>query len=182
MSSPDSPPNPDRRDFFKKAAAIGLGGLTSAVPIAAGVSVFLDPLRRKSALGAPIRVTSLDAVPADGVPRKFTIFADRIDAWNKSLQVPVGAIYLRRSEGKPIEALNVVCPHAGCFVDYLPGAKLFSCPCHNSTFALDGRIESKSSPSPRAMDSLEVEVRNQNEVWVRFQNFRAGHAEKVADV
>ncbi len=29
------------------------------------------------------------------------------------------------------------------------------------------------------MDSLEVEVRNQTEVWVNFQNFPVGTAEKA---
>jgi hypothetical protein len=31
----------------------------------------------------------------------------------------------------------------------------------------------------RGMDALEVEIRNTKEVWVKFQDFQAGHAEKV---
>ena len=30
------------------------------------------------------------------------------------------------------------------------------------------------------MDTLEVEIRNKNEVWVKFQTFRIGTAKKVA--
>jgi Rieske Fe-S protein len=124
-------------------------------------------------------VASVESVPPDGIPRKFPVVADRSDAWNKSTQVPIGAVYLRRTQENKIEALNVVCPHAGCFVDYLAGEKAFSCPCHNSKFGLDGRVTDPKSPSPRALDSLEVEIRNETEVWVEFRNFLAGKAEKL---
>ena len=64
------------------------------------------------------RVTTLDSIPNDGLPRKFPIIASRTDAWNKFPDAPIGAIYLRRTGEKKVEALNVVCPHAGCFVDF----------------------------------------------------------------
>ena len=37
-----------------------------------------------------------------------------------------------------------------------------------------------ASPAARGLDSLEVEVRNRREVWVKFQNFEAGQAKKIA--
>jgi len=170
----------DRRGFLKKFCALVIGAVLGLVPVAAGVRMFLDPLRRRSAGGDFVRVASLDALPADGVPRKFSILADREDAWNQFHQVPVGAVYLRRTAaGKP-EALNVVCPHAGCFVDFIPGRGKFLCPCHNSLFGVDGSIADPKSPASRGLDTLEVEVRNEREVWVRFQNFEAGKAVKVS--
>jgi Rieske Fe-S protein len=102
-----------------------------------------------------------------------------VDAWNKFSEVPIGAVYLRRTAADKIEALNVACPHAGCFVDFMPGRECFLCPCHNSTFTLEGRIADRASPAPRAMDSLPVEVRNGKEIWVSFQNYEAGRAEKI---
>jgi menaquinol-cytochrome c reductase iron-sulfur subunit len=117
-------------------------------------------------------------LPPDGVPRKFPVLADRTDAWNKYLNVPIGAVYLRRTSADKVEALNVVCPHAGCFVDFNPAVGGFRCPCHNSTFTVDGKIDSPASPAPRGLDSLEAEVRN-GDVWVVFQNFKAGQKEKV---
>lgn len=179
MDNPQKTPDSNRRDFFKKASAVVIGGLSAGVPIAAGLPVLLDPLRRTSEVGEPVRVANLEALPPDGVPRKFTIMADKSDAWNRYANVPVGAIYLRRSEANKVEALNVVCPHAGCFVDYVPARNGFFCPCHNSTFKLDGTIANPNSPSSRAMDSLPVEIRDGKEVWVKFQNFRSGLPEKV---
>jgi len=169
----------DRRGFFKKVFASLLGAVLGLVPVGAGLAVFLDPLRRKvSAIGA-VRVTSLDALPDDGVPRKFPVLADRTDAWNKFIQVPIGAVYLRRTNDGKLQAFNVVCPHAGCFVDFSARSGSFICPCHNSLFTLDGRIADRSSPASRGLDSLEVEVRNDREVWVKFMNFQAGKAAKI---
>ena len=76
-----------------------------------------------------------------------------------------------------VEALQTICPHAGCFVDYRPDARDFLCPCHNSTFAIDGAINDPKSPSPRAMDTLPVELR-EGEIWIRFENFQAGQKAK----
>jgi menaquinol-cytochrome c reductase iron-sulfur subunit len=168
-----------RRGFFKKSLAVIIGGAAFVAPIFAGLMVLLDPLRRKAAAGGAIKVTTLAALPDDGVPRKFPVLADQVDAWNKYRNVPIGAVYLRRTSDGKVEALNVVCPHAGCFVDFSPERSKFLCPCHNSTFTLDGKIDDPKSPSPRPMDSLSVQVRPNGEVWVTFQNFQAGRPEKV---
>jgi Rieske Fe-S protein len=174
------PPPPDRRGFLKKACAVLVGGLAGLFPLATGLTVFFDPLRRKQTQsGDFVPVASLNALPEDGVPRKFSVVTSHIDAWNKNPHVPVGAVYLRRRGDRTVQAFNVVCPHAGCFVDYVPSRKGYLCPCHNSTFALDGKISDPKSPSPRGLDELEVEIRNENEVWVKFQNFRAGDAQKI---
>ena len=174
-----SAPANGRRDFLKKFAAAFLGAIAGLIPAGAGLAVFLDPLRRKSSTSGAVKVASLEALPADGQPVKFPVLATRVDAWNKFREVPIGAVYLRRTNTGLVEAFNVVCPHAGCFVDYLPDRGRYLCPCHNSTFTIAGKIDDPSSPAARGLDSLEVEIRNQKEVWVKFQNFEAGSAEKI---
>lgn len=169
-----------RRDFCVKAGSVVIGGLITTVPVAAGVAVVLDPLRRKADGGAFLRVTTLEALPNDGVPRKFTILASKTDAWTRTALTPIGAVYLRRDGDRAPQALNVVCPHAGCFVDYVAAREGFLCPCHNSTFTVEGKISAPKSPSPRGLDELAVEIRNGTEIWVKFQNFRAGGARKIA--
>jgi menaquinol-cytochrome c reductase iron-sulfur subunit len=124
-------------------------------------------------------VTNLEALPDDGVPRKFPVLATRVDAWNRTSQVPIGAVYLRRLSDGKVQAFNVVCPHLGCFVDYLPDRGKYLCPCHNSTFTTAGKIDDRASPAPRGLDSLEVELRDGKEVWVKFENFQAGRPDKV---
>lgn len=180
MARPTQPaPGNDRRGFFKKAIASVIGAVLGLVPVGAGLTVFFDPLRRKASAGGAVQIATLDALPDDGVPRKFPVLAERIDAWNKFSRTPIGAVYLRRTREGKLQAFNVVCPHAGCFVDFIPASDTFLCPCHNSAFTLDGKIADRTSPSPRGLDLLEVELRHDREVWVKFQNFQAGRAEKV---
>jgi menaquinol-cytochrome c reductase iron-sulfur subunit len=179
MAHTDPAPAPERRNFLTKAAAIVIGGILAAIAPIAGLFVAFDPLRRKTDSGGAVRVASLNALPEDGEPRKFPVLATKIDAWNRTPNVPVGAVYLQRFKDGTVRALNVVCPHAGCFVDFRAAQNHFHCPCHNSSFALDGKILDPKSPSPRALDELSVEIRNGSEVWVKFQNFRAGTHEKI---
>ncbi len=109
-------------------------------------------------------------------PAKFAVVADKVDAWNRFTNVSIGAVYLRLVDGVP-KALHTICPHLGCFVDYRQGKNDFFCPCHNSNFKLDGSLA--EGVSPRAMDVLKIDVRNEHEVWVKFQNFQPGHSHKV---
>jgi menaquinol-cytochrome c reductase iron-sulfur subunit len=172
-------PERERRGFIKKVAAVIAAAVAGLVPAVSGLIVLLDPLRRKSVDGGAVLVTMLGSVPEDGVPRYFPVIANHTDAWNRMPQVPVGAVYLRRTGDNKVQAFNVICPHAGCFVDYVASQKGYSCPCHNSTFGVDGRIADRKSPSPRGLDELEVELRNGGEIWVKFRNFRAGEKEKI---
>ncbi len=172
-----------RRNFFVRFAAIAISGLVGLFPFAAGLFVFADPLRRNAGKRNLIRITTLDETPDDGVPRHFPVLAGRIDAWNYFPEEPVGAVFLVRPKGAAVPtAFHSTCPHAGCMVDFLGDQKLFKCPCHNSSFQLDGSII-EPSPSPRAMDTLACEVHTRQgvkEVWVQFENFRTGIAAKVA--
>lgn len=168
----------ERRGFLKRLLAGIIGAVLGLVPVGAGLTVFLDPLRRKTSARSAVRVATLDALPADGVPRKFPVLADRVDAWNKFARVPIGSVYLLRTSDGRLRAFNVICPHAGCAVDFKDKLGKFECPCHNSTFTADGKVDDPSSPSPRGLDSLEVEVRS-GIVWVKFQNFQAATAERI---
>jgi quinol---cytochrome c reductase iron-sulfur subunit, bacillus type len=171
-------PTVARRGFLTNALAVVIGAVAGFVPLASGLAVFFDPLRRTNRDHAAIRVATLESVPADGVPREFPVVAERVDAWNRSLE-PIGAVYLRRVEGsESVECLTATCPHAGCFVSYDSDSNSFKCPCHNSSFQVDGSII-EPSPSPRPMDSLECSVRDQ-EILVKFQSFYSGTSDKVA--
>lgn len=178
-----------RRGFFKRALATLIGGLITLFPVLAGLASFADPLRpgkRKlpgddEPLPADVppgyvRVTSLDALPADGSPQFFRVIADRIDAWTYFPKQPIGAIFLRKLQDGSVTAFNTTCPHAGCAVDFRSGKNDFYCPCHNSHFTIEGQ-RSAESPAARDLDTLDVLVRDEN-VWVLYKNFRTGTAER----
>lgn len=163
----------ERRGFIKFLCFV-IGGIVSAVPFGAGIWAYINPLTRETGVDGDgfLKITTLDAIPDDGTPAKFSVIADKEDAWNKFKNISVGAIYLRKEAGK-VKALHTVCPHLGCFIDYRSSKSDFFCPCHNSNFKLDGSIV--SGVSPRPMDPLKIEIRNKVEVWVKFQNFQPGH-------
>jgi len=167
-----------RRGFLAGAGAIAAAGLALLAPVWSGLRVVFDPLRRASNDPALVPVARLAAIPADGIPRKFRVTADRVDAWNTQRNMPVGAVYLRRTENS-LQAFNVICPHAGCFVNLAADRSRFVCPCHKSSFDLEGAVDDPASPSPRDMDTLDVEIRDGDQIWVRFQNFLPGRADKT---
>ena len=189
-ASPAVPEN-NRRGFLTKALAVVIGGLAGLVPAVAGIAVFLDPLRKRkrrgkgSQTGGPegfLKVAVLDGLPIDE-PRRFTVIDDLVDAWNLFPDEPVGVVYLVRTGKQAVTALNADCPHAGCRVDFSPDRDVYQCPCHNSSFKPLGEIANSRSPSARGLDSLEVDPGKlkDGEVWVKFQSFRSGTPEKIAE-
>ena len=180
-------PPPSRRSFVTVVAALATGAVATLTPLAVGIASFFSPLRRK-ATASTVRVALLDQIVDDGVPRAFPVLADRVDAWNRYPAQRIGAVYLVRQPGeKTPVAFTAKCPHAGCFIGYTPGEDAFKCPCHTSSFKLDGtRVGGDAEVSPRDMDTLTVEVRSVpagegtiDEVWVEFVDFQTGHKERI---
>ncbi|MEW4529749.1 MAG: ubiquinol-cytochrome c reductase iron-sulfur subunit [Maioricimonas sp. JB045] len=167
-----------RRGFVMHLLTLAVSGVVALVPLISGLFFFLDPLlrKKKSSGGEFVRVTTTSAIPDNGTPMSFIIRADKQDAWNKFPNSELGSVFLRKDKEGEIVCFNARCPHLGCTVDYKAGKHEFVCPCHDSAFELDG-ARTNAIP-PRNMDSLEVEVRDDNEVWVRFENFAAGTPEK----
>jgi menaquinol-cytochrome c reductase iron-sulfur subunit len=164
-----------RRGFLKLlggaiAAAIGL---VITVPAAA---LLTFPTRRRTVDGGTdaVEVAELARLPV-GQPVRVNVRVARLrDAWTAFTDVTLGAAWLVRS-GDRVRALSTVCPHAGCAVDFSAEAKCFQCPCHDSTFALDGtRL---SGPAGRGMDELTADVKD-GRVRVAYRRFRQGVSQK----
>jgi Rieske Fe-S protein len=179
---------PPRRSFLYQALTAVIGGLVALGPLVAGLAVYLDPLRRKSAAGAARTVTTLDKIPPapnrDVLIGRYQIIADRVDAWNIYKDEPIGGVYLVVPRGTTkVKALHATCPHLGCGVDLreeADGKFSFKCPCHTSAFNSDG---SRIMPcvSARDMDELPcsvVDVGGRKEIRVEFQNFQPGLEQK----
>ena len=174
------PASGDRREFLKSAACVALGGACVLVPLAAGVTVLLGPLRTAPPDGgAWVNLTKIEALPIGAAPRLFQVFVERTDAWTRHGRSAVGAVFLERLDDTTVRAFQAACPHLGCSVEWRKEKKHFFCPCHNSAFSHDGEI-SGPSPAARGLDTLAVEIRDEGEVWVKFQTFKAGVKEKLA--
>ena len=190
---------PPRRHWFYSAASIVIGGLVGLLPFGIGLATFFDPWRRSPKIpksrgngsnsGAKegfVRVAFLSALRPGGTPQRFPVIADQVDGWNFSPNQPVGAVFLQRISETAVRCFNATCPHAGCSVAC--NGQAFVCPCHNSSFELDGQRREPESgrenPSPRDLDDLEVDQAKlaQGEIWVRFQHFYTGKHTKVPKV
>lgn len=190
VDSPLADPRPsERRSFLVRIAAGVIGAIVALFPFAVGLGVLTDPLwRKKKAAGDAdgaelVRIGPLDLLPADGVPRQFPVSIDVVDAWTRTPAQRVGTVFLARTEvdGKPaVTALSSVCPHLGCAVDFIAKQGQFECPCHASAFAKDGA--KLFGPSLRGLDPLKVEILDTGagpEIWVAYEQFRAGVAERL---
>jgi Rieske Fe-S protein len=178
--APPAPSDANRRSFVVKLAAGAVGAIVALVPLIAGAVTFFDPVvRRRGSGGKWVKIATLDALPKVGEIYRFPVITERQDKWNLYPPGPIGSVLMRRIEGKEKpQVFTTVCPHLGCSVDFKEG--VFKCPCHNSTWTIEGaRINPESCPSPRDLDELEqVEIRGGNEIWVNYQRFRAGISEK----
>lgn len=169
-----------RRGFFIRAAAASVGVLCGAIPFLAGITFLSDPLLRKQKTDEgdgflPLEIGP-DAVPDDGTPLAVKVVADHVDAWNVYPSQPIGSVWLRKDSQGNVVVFNTTCPHLGCYVDYRASQRDFYCPCHTSTFDLDG--QRRNQIPPRNLDSLELAVR-EGKLWVKFQNYRGATAEKI---
>lgn len=189
--SEEAPPAEEpRREFLQKAGSMLVGGAITVVPAGIGLRVVADPLFRSQVGGVAVRLTTLDSLETGGPPRAFKVVADKTDAWTTYKNLPLGLVYAQRISETKVTVFSASCPHAGCAVEYRKDGEIakkkmgehYYCPCHESAFGLDGVIATDGSPAERPLDALVVdeEKLNQGEVWVKFQRFKAGIAEKQA--
>ncbi|MFD7844377.1 ubiquinol-cytochrome c reductase iron-sulfur subunit [Nocardia sp. NPDC059764] len=104
--------------------------------------------------------------PASAAPRAEpdgpdTKPAKKLDVLANTSDVPVGGglitggtVITQPSAGSFL-GFSSVCTHLGCNVNSVSGG-LIRCPCHGSTFNLDGSVA--SGPAPRALDARGIRV------------------------
>ena len=171
----------ERRSFLAAAGSILVGGLVSLTPLVAGLGFFLDPLLRRRAnfkggdVDGFLAVAQLADLPDDGTPLSFALRADKIDAWNEFKDQSIGTVFLSKKPGDQVIAFSDTCPHLGCKVDFQESSRSFLCPCHASTFTIDGMATNKIPP--RGLDTLEIKTVD-GRVWVKFQDFQCGNKDK----
>jgi menaquinol-cytochrome c reductase iron-sulfur subunit len=168
---------PNARRAFLSVLAQALGAFAAAMAVIPGLGFLGHPLRKQTIRGSdsPLRVANeRDVKP--GRPVRVTAVGPRQDAWMRLDKVTLGSLWLvRASENGPIKSFSTVCPHLGCGIDFDDKRGKFECPCHDSTFDLDGRC--LGGPSPRGLDELETRIEGRD-VLVRYRRFRVGSAKR----
>lgn len=64
------------------------------------------------------------------------------------ITVDVRRFLIVRTDETTFIALSAICTHAGCTVHYAAGSRDVVCPCHGSTFELDGTVTNGPAQSP----------------------------------
>jgi len=86
----------------------------------------------------------------------------------KVSEVPVGGVIAAELDGTPVfvaqpsegtfVALAAICTHQGC--NLAPDGAQLACPCHGSTFALDGAVT--RGPASEDLPSIQLAVEGEN--------------------
>jgi len=168
----------ERRSALRMIGGLLITMLGVALSVPAALYL-LDPVqRRRRGAAASIPIAPLAEVPdlgAGAAPlRAVVVAAEQHDAWNRLEEVRLGSVWLAK-RGDQLQCFSTACPHAGCGIDFDTERRLFVCPCHGSSFGLDGSRQ--DGPSPRDMDRLEVDVHD-GQVHCRFQRFRLATPDK----
>ena len=141
----------DRRTFHL-ASIYGLWGLIGAsLSIPAAVYLLLPPPTRKGEEWVDAgTVSQLEP----GHPQEWVFRRNRTDGWTV-MSENTTAWVVKKSDHELI-AFGPQCPHLGCAYHWQAGNQTFLCPCHASTFSIDGEV--LTGPAPRALDRYETRV------------------------
>jgi len=67
-----------------------------------------------------------------------------------------GRFYLARLADGGFIALSIRCTHLGCSINWEDSKKRFLCPCHSSSFSIDGDV--LNPPAPSALDYFPIKI------------------------
>jgi Rieske Fe-S protein len=153
-------------------ASAAITAIAVGVPAA---GAFISPAMPKPSVDEWIKVADDIALLDVGEPIRLNFVKTIADAWIETRSL--NGVWLFTEDGEKFKAYNAKCTHLGCGYVHDKERKSFFCPCHRGEFdiktgaVLDG-------PPPRGLDELEVEIRD-SAVYVRYQDFRLGVAERV---
>lgn len=131
----------NRKGFFWK-----LGGASMGMAAGGGVVHTMQFLTPKVLFEPPTRFAV--GQPEDFSPGSVT---------TKSIQ----KLYIVRAAKGYYYAMSNICSHLGCITNFRETDKLISCPCHGSTFDLEGNVLDGPAPRPLQRFFLERNDRGQ---------------------
>lgn len=133
-----------RRDFINW---VGLGGIASSLPvaIAACSSGTTSASKDWQTVGTSAELDKTGQLLAKSSP-----------------DGPV--LVVGTSKAANLTAVNPTCTHAGCTVGWKAETKKYICPCHDSEFGIDGKVQ--KGPATEALKTYAVKIEG-NSVLVK---------------
>lgn len=141
------------RRVFQLAIIYGLWGIISAaLAIPAAIYLLVPPrLRRATEWFDAGEVTNFKS----NEPEEVVFRRNRVDGWKVSSEKTSAWVI---KKGEDLIAFAPGCTHLGCAYHWDERNKNFLCPCHTSTFGLDGKV--LTGPAPRPLDRYQIKIEN----------------------
>ncbi|MEO8128512.1 MAG: ubiquinol-cytochrome c reductase iron-sulfur subunit [Bryobacteraceae bacterium] len=141
----------DRRGFHL-AMIYGLWGvITSALTLPAAVYLLFPPKVKK----ATQWVDAADLAQIQPkAPEEVVFRKNRVDGWKVTSEKSTAWV-VKLTDNQAV-AFSPQCTHLGCAYHWDENNKNFLCPCHTSTFDMEGNV--LSGPAPRPLDRFQVRV------------------------
>ena len=140
-----------RRRFFVGAIYGLWGAISAALGVPALIYLLFPPKVRKAEdwvdVGDITRLTP-------NVPVEMAFRKNRVDGWKVISEKSTAWVVKDAANG--ITAFGPQCTHLGCAYHWDDAKSEFLCPCHNSLFAVDGKVV--SGPAPRPLDRYETRL------------------------
>jgi Rieske Fe-S protein len=160
-----------RRQFLGYAMAGMAGAITLAYAVPIGGYIILPSLGKAedewSLVGDANAIASDEPVSVN-----FSLMA-RVGWEEKKVEHDIWVV---KRPDDSITAYSPTCPHLGCGYRWNPSSKRFECPCHSSTFDIDGKVQ--GGPAPRGLDELPSKVED-GKLYVIFKKYRLGITDRV---
>ncbi len=161
-----------RRRFLARAtgAIAALVGVTIGIPLA-GYTIIPAFKRRKPVW---MDIGPVEALRT-GVPTELELVLSVKDGWHKTNKKK--SVWAAKDSTGQIIVYSPICTHLGCGYRWVQKKQSFLCPCHNSVFALDGKVI--KGPAPRPLDRLPVKM-DGDRILTRYKEFKAGISRQIA--
>ena len=140
-----------RRSFYVGAIYGIWTVISAALGIPALIYLFFPPKARKEPEWVEIGdVTKL----APDSPVEMVFRRNRVDGWKVLSEK--GTAWVVKHSDNSVTAFGPQCTHLGCAYHWDDRKDQFLCPCHNSLFAIDGKVI--SGPAPRPLDRYATRI------------------------
>ena len=136
----------DRRTFL---GWFSVGTLASFLPVAIAAC---SPSSKQEKVTDKEKSETTAAPRADGFLAIGTV--QQLEEKGYLLSKKDGVIVVRKTEDGTLSALNPMCPHQGCTVNWKQDSNNLVCPCHSSKFTADGKVV--AGPANEPLASYEV--------------------------
>jgi menaquinol-cytochrome c reductase iron-sulfur subunit len=140
-----------RRSFYLLGIYALWAIISIALAIPAVIYLLIPPRTRKG--GGFVDATDLTRLPL-GQPEEIIFRRVRSDGWKVTTEN--ASAWVVRASDHSVTAFAPQCTHLGCAYHWEASQNCFLCPCHTSTFSVDGRVT--GGPAPRPLDRYQVKL------------------------